>query len=194
MFFVLCCTVQYILLCKMQSDLHDFTHSTWKGHSYNHCASSAFKAWVTVCMIAAAEVNNFPPEDTQRCMNGSFPEEEIMVLLHQCEKYQRNLGWLGKSKLKFPDTQNLTKRLNMHSEFWICFCGAALKWGDVFFFFFRLCKMTCRNECAWTSVFITSWITISLSFLHAWLSHNYHLKWDRSEVNEMVVCTSGHAC
>lgn len=67
----------------------------------------------------------------------------------------------------------------MHSKFWV---RRALR------------KMTCHNECAtWTSVFITSWITISPSFLHAWLSHNYHLKWDRSELNEMVVCTSGHA-
>lgn len=98
----------------------------------------------------------------------------------------RNLGWLGKSKLNFLLCEHHlpAMRSNNHLKFSI-HCGAMhLNGWPVFY---RLCKMTCHNDCARPSVFITSWIPILRSFLHAWLSHNYHLRRARGERNEKVV-------
>lgn len=98
----------------------------------------------------------------------------------------QKFGVIGeiKTKLSAVWTSPPAMRSNNHLKFSI-HCGAMhLNGWPVFY---RLCKMTCHNDCAWPSVFITSWIPILRSFLHAWLSHNYHLRRARGERNEMVV-------
>lgn len=148
MFFVLCFTAQYsfvydltilpiLLMFKVIVEIHLtkiwprckqllFRHSASSLRTYFtffHNHSNVFKDQVTVLKWIF-----FLNSSAQVRMNGSFSEEEILVLLQHlfetqalwCKKYKlKNISFFGKSKISFLTLQNYRPgmRLNMHSKF-----------------------------------------------------------------------------